>query len=101
MQNSEIIEEDLFSLHFLMTETNEENDDYDKNLDDYDINEEDNYDDGIENSKQDDGFEEDFDEDLDDTDSETAQSVDLDPQLHRTNIEDSLSETEDYDTIDD
>lgn len=100
MQSSEIIEEDISSLHFLLSESNDENDDYDENLDDYDINKEDNYDDGIANSNQDDGYEDEFDEDSDELDSETARTSGVDTLLPEE-LKDSLTEIEDYDEIDD
>jgi hypothetical protein len=102
MQSLEVIEENTFSLNFLLTDSNKENDDYDENLDEYDINEDDYYDDGIARSKQDEDFDEDFEEDFDEDsdDPETAFSADVDSYLP-SYIEDSLPETEDYDSIDD
>jgi hypothetical protein len=93
MENSNMIAEQIDS-HFFLSETNDENDDYDITVDDYDINEEDNYDDGIARSSSDEFDEDAFDDDSDDLDSETVHS-------NMDDIADSLQESKDYDELDD
>lgn len=104
MHSTEIMEESDGFFNILMTDCNEENDDYDENLDDYDRNNEDNYDDGIAKSTSDDSYEDDFDDDTDDEidepQVETVQSGKV-ASLLTTDIEDSLIETQDYDEIED
>ena len=100
MENSEIIDESESSVQYLLTDFNDEYEHYDETEDDYDLNEEDSYDDGIANSKIDDGYDDAFDEDSDETDSETAHSGEQRTSIKKE-LEDSLQESEDYDELDD
>lgn len=100
MKNSEIIEKENTPLQIFFTEFSDENDHYDETEDDYDINEEDIYDDGIANSSQDDGYDEAFDEDSDETIPEAAHPENTHSPF-KEELEDSLQESEDYDELDD
>ncbi len=97
MQNSKVIDESELLLQAINTEFNEENDQYDETEDDFDINEEEIYDDGIKNSNHYDEYEDDL---TDETSVETAQPNEI-RHLFKDELEDSLEEIEDYDNLDD
>lgn len=83
------------TLYFYPGDFTEENDLYDENEDDYDILEDDSYDDGIAGSKPDEEWDAVFEEESEETNQETSLSA------FEQELKDSLPETEDYDRLDD
>lgn len=88
MENPEISESTETILCFLPSEFSDEYDHYDENLDDYDLNEDDTYDDGIAKSVQDDGWEE-------------NEEDDGEEYLPETGPSDYDEDFEDFDELDD
>lgn len=95
MENSEIIDEQISDL-FIIADFKDEDDDYDETEDEYDLNNEDSYDDGIAKTSIDDFEDDAFYEDSEEIDSETAPASSIKEEL-----EDSIEESEDYDELDD
>jgi hypothetical protein len=95
MENPELSDSSEEILYFYPGDFSEENDLYDENEDVYDIHDDDSYDDGIEKSSPDDDWDAVFEEEPEITNQETCLSA------FEQELKDSLSETEDYDKLDD